>query len=87
MLKGVSHKIIEVNHTDSPYFERAVLYLRPGTEDLPVRAALCESERYLENRGIARRMRRRFWRYLAGLAAFGAGCGAAVLLGMAHFNA
>ena len=46
MLKGVSHRIIEVNHPDSLYFERAVFYLRPEADDLPVHAALCETERF-----------------------------------------
>jgi len=28
MLKGVNHQIIEVNQTDHPYFERALLFVR-----------------------------------------------------------
>ena len=30
MVKGVNKKIIEINHPDSLYFERAVFYLKPG---------------------------------------------------------
>ena len=37
MLKGVSQKVIEVVHTDNRYFERAILFLKPGIpeEDRP----------------------------------------------------
>ena len=28
MIKGVNHQIIEVNRTDHPYFERALLFVR-----------------------------------------------------------
>ena len=30
MVKGVNRKIIEINNPDSPYFEKAVLYLKPN---------------------------------------------------------
>ena len=63
MLKGVSHRIIEVNHPDSPYFERAVFYLRPEADDLPTYAALCESERCFPGQRVRRRLglRRLLW--------------------------
>lgn len=35
MVKGVHKKIIEINHPDSLYFERAVFYLKPGITQLP----------------------------------------------------
>lgn len=35
MVKGVQKKIIEVNHPDSLYFERAVFYLKPGVTQRP----------------------------------------------------
>lgn len=35
MVKGVHKKIIEINHPDSMYFERAVFYLKPGITQLP----------------------------------------------------
>lgn len=59
MLKGVSHRIIEVNHPDSLYFERAVFYLRPEADDLPVHAALCETERYFAPGNVRRQLRLR----------------------------
>ena len=33
MIKGVNKRIIEIKNTDSPYFERAVFYLRPHVLD------------------------------------------------------
>ena len=33
MLKGVSQKVIEVVHTDNNYFERAILFLKPGVPE------------------------------------------------------
>ena len=33
MLKGVSQKVIEVVHTDNRYFEKAILFLRPGAQE------------------------------------------------------
>ena len=40
MVKGVQKKIIEVNHPDSLYFERAVFYLKPGVTQLPQQLSL-----------------------------------------------
>ncbi len=38
MIKGVNHQIIEINQTDNPYFERALLFVSPScaseTEEL-----------------------------------------------------
>ena len=33
MVKGVNRRIVEVVLSDSEYFEKAVMFLRPGTED------------------------------------------------------
>ena len=71
MLKGVNHKVIEVNHPDSLYFERAVFYLRPDVDDLPTHAALSETERFLHVRRL--RHGRLLW-FLAGAAAAAAVC-------------
>ncbi len=35
MVKGVHKKVIEINHPDSLYFDRAVFYLKPGITQLP----------------------------------------------------
>ena len=79
VIKGVSRRIIEINRPESPYFERAVLYLRPEMSDAPHRTAQLAAERYL---GVVspkeRRFRLREWGWFAlGMAASG---GAAALL-------
>lgn len=33
MLRGVNRQIIEVNETDSRYFEKAILYVRPDCNE------------------------------------------------------
>ena len=30
MLRGVNRQIIEVNDIENPYFERAILFVKPG---------------------------------------------------------
>lgn len=35
MVKGVNRQVIEINNTDSIYFEKAVFYLKPGVRTLP----------------------------------------------------
>ncbi|MBQ4466463.1 MAG: hypothetical protein II916_10995 [Oscillospiraceae bacterium] len=78
MLKGVNHKVIEVNRPDSLYFERAVFYLRPEADDIPTHAALRETEQYFTGQ-----MRRRSWlrRWLWFLLGAAASAGAFALAG------
>ena len=33
MIKGINHQIIEVNQTNNPYFERAILIVRSEIQD------------------------------------------------------
>lgn len=47
MIKGVNKKIIEINHTDSIYFEKAVFYLRPEVRELPAEVSRAEAEKYI----------------------------------------
>lgn len=47
MIKGVSRKIIEVNNTDSIYFEKAVFYLRPEVKELPIEISRAEAKKYI----------------------------------------
>lgn len=47
MIKGVNKKIIEVNHPESIYFEKAVLYLRPEVRELPAEVTREEAEKYI----------------------------------------
>ena len=47
MVKGVQKKIIEVNHPDSLYFERAVFYLKPGVTQLPQQLSRADADALL----------------------------------------
>lgn len=48
MVKGVQKKIIEVNHPDSLYFERAVFYLKPGITQLPPQLSQADAHALLQ---------------------------------------
>ena len=48
MVKGVHKKIIEVNHPDSLYFERAVFYLKPGITRLPQQLSQADADALLQ---------------------------------------
>lgn len=58
MIKGVNKQIIEVNNTDSIYFERAVFYLRPGVRTLPSEVSSREIDRYLADCGFSVKRKR-----------------------------
>lgn len=47
MIKGVNRRVIEINSTQSDYFEKAVLYLRPGSVDLPQKQLSDEANAYI----------------------------------------
>ena len=38
MVRGTNKRIIEINDTQNPYFERAVLYLKDSRADSPKKA-------------------------------------------------
>lgn len=44
MLRGVNRRIIEVNDIESPFFERAILFVRPDCEET--------AERRLHSRAV-----------------------------------
>ena len=52
MIKGVNKKIIEINNTDSIYFEKAVFYLKPNVIELPYPVARDEAKKYIELLGL-----------------------------------
>ena len=37
MIKGVNHRIIEINEPAGRYFERAILFVRPGLDEVSER--------------------------------------------------
>lgn len=51
MIKGVNRKVIEINRTDSDYFERAVLYLKPDVNEATMQAAQLETQALLGQSG------------------------------------
>lgn len=60
MIKGVNRKIIEINNTDSIYFEKAVLYIRPQMSDVPNSCLSHEAALYLaEKAGTVSRQKRK----------------------------
>ncbi len=46
-LKGVSKSVIELQVADNAYFERAVFYLKPNCNGVPVRALHREAQRWV----------------------------------------
>ena len=48
MVKGVHKKILEINHPDSLYFERAVFYLKPGVTQLPQQLSRADADALLQ---------------------------------------
>ena len=49
MIKGVNKKVIEINRPDSAYFERAVLYLKPDVNEVPLHIAQMETLDYFNS--------------------------------------
>ena len=52
MIRGVNKRIIEINDTDSIYFEKAVFYLRPEVKELPSDVSYREAESYIDGLGL-----------------------------------
>lgn len=70
MVKGVHKKIIEVNHTGSDYFEKAVFYLKPGVSQLPPQVADAAAQMLMQESGLRKRRKMsRFWLLLFGSSA------------------
>lgn len=82
VIKGVNHRVIEINRPESAYFERAVLYLRPEVSDAVLPAAQLAAEHFLgEEHPRKRRPRLRSWGWFAlGMAASAGAAGVLVLL-------
>lgn len=62
MLKGVNHQMIEVSRPDDPYFEKALLVVRPGA-DIGNEALHSQATKALLQAGTYSGLRRRRWRY------------------------
>jgi hypothetical protein len=51
VIKGAQHHIIEIHHTDDPYFERALLFVRTAYADRPAATLEEQGRRFLANTG------------------------------------
>lgn len=51
MIKGVNRQIIEITETGNPYFERALLIVRPGFSDVPDERIREEAHRLVQAAG------------------------------------
>ena len=47
MVKGVNRHIIEINDTGSKYFERVLLFITPGREDMSEERLRQEAQNYV----------------------------------------
>lgn len=52
MIKGVNKRIIEINYPNSPYFDKAVFYLKPSVRELPGKVSLSEANKLLASMEI-----------------------------------
>lgn len=59
MIKGVNKRIVEINSTDSIYFEKAVFYLRPNVRELPCAVSENEIRKYIGRLGLEEPSRRK----------------------------
>lgn len=84
MLKGVNHQMIEVSRPDDPYFEKALLVVRPGADTGDEALLHSQAAKALLQAGSYSGLRRRRWRYRLTQAAWLlAGGGFGLLLGLA----
>lgn len=81
MLKGVNKSVVEVVDIDSEYFEKAILFLRPGSRAVDEGTLRRKADQYLE--GIRYRPRRKKsteWLLIAVLVMLGLTLGAMLWL-------
>ncbi len=76
MIKGVNRQMIEVTHTGSPYFERAFLVVRAGSQP-PEENLHRQAERVVQQAQTYAGLRRGRWKRRAQNALFGLGCAGA----------
>ncbi len=75
MIKGVNKKVIEINRPDSAYFERAVLYLKPEVNEVPLHAAQMETLDYFSTPQKQKKSPRGGVFFLLGMAVSAGICG------------
>ena len=60
MLKGVNRQIVEINNTDSIYFEKAILYVKPAMHEISPYVLAQEAQHYVSEY-IPLKKRKRKW--------------------------
>lgn len=73
MIKGVNKQIVEINSTNSAFFEKAVLYVKPSMQDFSSKALAREAQHYINSIVPQRKIRTLALKTL--MLAFAAGCG------------
>lgn len=73
MIKGVNKQIIEINSTNSAFFDKAVLYIKPSMRDFSSKALAKEAQHYISKITDTQAKRKQSAKAL--LIAFAAGCG------------
>lgn len=73
MIKGVNKQIIEINSTNSAFFEKAVLYVKPSMQDFSSKALAREAQHYVSKIITPQKIRTIAVKTL--LIAFLSGCG------------
>lgn len=73
MIKGVNKQIVEINSTNSAFFEKAVLYVKPSMQDFSSKALAREAQHYINN--IIPYKKSRIISLKTLMLAFAAGCG------------
>ncbi len=85
MIKGINHKVIEVTDTDSIYYEKAYLLVRPEYEEVEESVLRKEAKKLLSEVGTPSSIkgRRTFWYWVLRLTpAVCAGIGVGIGVGI-----
>ncbi len=85
MIKGINHKIIEVTETESIYYERAYLLVRPEYEEAEEAVLRKEAKKLLSDVGTPSSIKGRrtfFYWFLRTVPLVVAGIGTGVLIGI-----
>lgn len=87
MIKGINHKIIEVTDTESIYYEKAYLLVRPEYEEAEEAVLRKEAKKLLSDIGTPSSIKGKrtfFYWFLRTVPAVIAGLGAGVLIGILY---
>ena len=80
MIKGINKQILEVTHTDSPYFEKIIFFVRPEGQRLSESALKQEAEKLTKNAGRPPRVKATSGQRMLTAAFIALGVGAGVAL-------